>query len=96
MDMKAKEEAFWALVQETAEARGCSFFLDCGEGRDFETDTMAGEDLSGWLIPREKEELFSKEFSRGKQYVSDDWNEYIYFAIWTITDGAVSIRFECF
>ena len=43
-----KFNRFWQLIQDTARNFGCVFFGFAGEGRDFETPTMEGEDFSGW------------------------------------------------
>ena len=88
----SKDDAFWNLVQEAAHERNCSFFIDCGEGREFETDDMKGEDLFGWLIPQNKKYEFSQEFREGN--VSDKWSEFLVFAFWEENNGSIAIRFE--
>ena len=40
-----KFNRFWQLIQDTARNFGCVFFGFAGEGRDFETPTMEGEDF---------------------------------------------------
>ena len=71
---------FFAIVQEAAEKKNCVFFLDSGDGREFETETIEGEDLMGWLIPKEKVPAFEKEWETND--VSDDWSDFFCWAIW--------------
>ena len=82
---------FFSIVQDTAEKEGCVFFLDAGDGRDFKTDTLEGEDLMGWLIPKEKASEFEKEWEAGD--VSDDWSDFYKWAIWDNPDTP-TITFE--
>lgn len=89
-----KFEAFWNQVQEKANEKECVFFLECGEGREFETDTMEGEDLRGWLIPKEQVEKFQKEWNEDQ--VSDDWMENIFWAEWTKINEKVLVEFTTY
>lgn len=89
-----KFEKFFEIVQRSAKERGCIFFLDCGEGRDLETDDLSGEDLSGWLIPMEKTADFESEFLTGK--VDDGWSDFVCFAVWDIREGNISVHFKTF
>ena len=75
-----KFEAFFRIVQEFANKRNCTFFLEAGDNREFETEKLEGEDLMGWLIPKEKEKYFELEFNKNK--VSEKWDEYLCFAVW--------------
>ena len=43
-------ERFDSLVAKTAKENGSVFFVDSGEGRELETETMSGEGLFGWLM----------------------------------------------
>lgn len=76
---------FFAIVQDAAEQKDCVFFLHAGDGRDFETETLEGEDLMGWLIPKEKVPDFEKEWN--KDDVSDDWSDFFVWAIWENADN---------
>ncbi len=89
-----KFNAFWDIIQAEASKTNCVFFGDCGEGRDFETDTMEGEDFSGWLIPKADAENFETMFLKGN--VEDKWSKYIVFALWKETNGIISVGFEKF
>lgn len=71
---------FFAIVQDAAQKKNCVFFLDAGDGRDFENDTLEGEDLMGWLIPKDKVFDFEKEWKQND--VSDDWSDYFVWAVW--------------
>ena len=84
-------ENFFELVQAAAKKQNAVFFLDCGEGREIETETLSGEDLSGWLIPDEKAVAFEKVFQTGD--VPGEWAQFICFASWLDVDGTVEIRF---
>lgn len=90
----AKFNVFFGLVQKTAQKINSIFFMDCGEGRDFETPDMEGEDMSGWLIPKEQANVFEKEFLDNN--VSDEWSDFISFAIWEKAGDKVSVKFKQF
>lgn len=89
-----KFNIFWELVQKTAQKRDSTFFGDCGEGRDFETPDMEGEDFSGWLIPNGQAETFEEEFLQNR--VSDEWSDFITFAIWARVGDNISVEFKQF
>lgn len=90
----SKFEQFFEIVQAAAKREGCVFFLDCGEGRDLETNDLSGEDLSGWLIPVGKAERFEEEFLAGN--VQEAWNEFMVFAMWHNGPGDIGISFQKF
>ena len=87
-----KFERFWSLVQERAGKEESRFFMDCGEGREFETDEMSGEDISGWLIPRDQADDFDKEW-RKKDPNLDAWTDYICIAEWTRSGDQIDVHF---
>ncbi len=76
----AEFERFFEKVQEFATELDSVFFLDCGEGRDITVDNMAGEDMSGWLIPASSADAFEKDWKSGKNM--ERWNDCFRFAIW--------------
>lgn len=90
----SKFEKFFGIVQSAAKRKGCVFFLDCGEGRDLETEDLSGEDLSGWLIPEGKADKFEKEFLA--RNVREVWNEFIAFATWHSGPNGINISFQQF
>lgn len=75
-----KFKRFFSIVQDAAKKKNSVFFLDAGDGNDFKTDTLEGENLMGWLIPEDKLTDFEKEWNKGD--VSDDWSQYYLWAIW--------------
>ena len=83
--------SFFFVVQETANKKGCVFFLDSGDGRDFQTDTLEGEDLMGWLIPKDRVPEFEKEWKAWE--VSDEWSDFYKWAIWDNPDN-LTIKFQ--
>lgn len=83
----SKFETFFSIVQDAAEKKNSVFFLDTGDGRDFETDTLEGEDLMGQLISKEKVSAFEKEWQGGD--VSDDWSDFYVWAIWENTEKPI-------
>lgn len=86
-----KFEKFFSIVQAAADQKGCVFYLDAGDGRDFETGTLEGEDLMGWLIPKEKVTQFEKEWE--SEDISDEWSDFYKWAIWDNPDNP-TIKFE--
>ena len=88
----SKFECFFELVQETAKKQGCVFFADCGEGREFATETMEGEDLSGWLIPIRFADRFEQHFL--KDEIDEEWTDFVTFAIWHKTLAGIIIKFQ--
>lgn len=87
-------ERFFQLVRNEAQKQGCVFFVDCGEGREFVSEDMEGEDLSGWLIPREDADRFQIEFD--KNDVSEKWDDFMKSLCWKQLDGKISVTFEEF
>ena len=83
---------FFKIVQTEANRQGFVFFLDAGDGRDFETDTLEGEDLQGWLIPKDKADEFQKQFNKGQ--TDEEWDDFYAFAVWKLKNKKISIKFE--
>ena len=76
-----KFERFFELVQKEALKYGGVFFLDSGEGHDFDNGFMEGENISGWLIPLEKADNFEKEYLKNYNDL-EDWEEYFCWVEW--------------
>lgn len=70
MTFQEKENAYTALVHETAAKQGMIFIEDSGEGRDMETETMYLEDIGGWLFPVGTPEQEQKDY---KWYCFAEW-----------------------
>ena len=68
------------------------FFLDAGDGRDFETNDMEGEDLTGWLIPSSKVDEFKIVWE--KDEADDDWIDFFTFVSWQKKDGRITVTFK--
>lgn len=88
-----KFENFWKLIQEQAGKENSKFFMDCGEGREIETDEISGEDISGWLIPISQVSEFEKEW-RKEEPKLDSWDDYICIAEWSKSGSQISINFS--
>lgn len=89
-----KEDNFWNFIQSEAQKHGSAFFLSSGEGRDFETETMKGEDYFGWLIPLGKVNEFRRDSQ--SETLLNSWNKYQKFVIWENNNGKISIEFKSF
>lgn len=87
-----KFEAFFKRVQTEAQKQHSVFFLDCGEGNDFATDGIEGEDLRGWLIPNAQADAFEKEWSKGEP--DEKWENRIAWAIWKGNPESPDITIE--
>lgn len=83
---------FMELVQKEAKKTGKVFFLDAGDGHDFETDELEGEDLTGWLIPSSGAKEFEKVWKDDE--VNDDWSDFFVFAVWKKDNNKIVISFE--
>lgn len=85
--------AFFKQVQNAASEKNCVFFLDCGEGNQFENDIIECEDLSGWLIPNDKSEEFERAF-RSNDKIPAKWNEFGIYVSWKMEGTNISILFD--
>ena len=77
-----KFEKFFALIQNEAMNEKKVFFLDSGEGQEFETDEMEGENLSGWLVPVKEADEFEKQFIKW-DIDNEKWDDFYSFARWS-------------
>lgn len=80
------------MVQSEAALKDRVFFLDCGEGRELETERLSGEDLSGWLIPAEWADEFDAQFRSDR--IEERWHAFYRFAEWEETGEGIQIRFR--
>ena len=93
-----KFNRFWALVQTAAAKKGCVFFGYAGEGRDFSTDSMEGEDFGGWLVPTKDADSFERAWSTDQTALfrsPPDGAEFT-FAIWKEQAGGITVDFKNF
>ena len=86
-----KFNRFFELIQAEAEKWDAVFFADAGDGNDFETDTMEGEDMMGWLIPKAKVKEFQPLWEKSK--VDEKWSDYFGWALWKKDDNGLFIHF---
>lgn len=82
---------FFELVQKKAAEKDCVFFLDSGEGNDFETETMEGENLQGWLVPLSKKDDFEEIWNRKEE--DDEWVEFFCWIEWFKRNGEIDVKF---
>lgn len=96
----AKDEMFmryWQLVQDEAKKQGMVFFLEAGDGNEFELEDMEGEDLSGWLVPIAKAEEFRKLHTARDDGACEDFEGVVScFAEWKIKENELSIEFKTY
>lgn len=87
---------FFTLVQEAAKEQGAIFFLETGDGHDFENDEMEGENLFGWLIPEAEADRFEEIWRRNPHDLDalDEWYDVLGFAKWEVADGTMRIFFK--
>lgn len=85
--------AFFRLVQKAADDMGKVFFLDCGEGNQFENETIECEDLSGWLIAQEEADEFRKVFDADEE-IPEKWDDCGTFVSWEFINGQIEISFD--
>ena len=95
-----KFNRYWKLVQDAAAEMDRVFFGFAGEGRDFETLTMEGEDFSGWLVPVKEADTFEQDWH---EHSDMEFLEYNYpnakfmFAIWCADQhGSIFVSFKEF
>ena len=86
-----KFNTFFELVQNKAQARGAVFFLESGDGNEFETEAMEGEELQGWLIPEEKASEFDKIWREWKE--NDEWVDFFCWVEWSRNGNSVDVSF---
>ena len=59
-----KFKNFFALVQEEVKKKDAIFFLESGDGRDFEYGDLDCADLCGWLVPEAEADEFEAIWKR--------------------------------
>ena len=87
-----KFEKFFALIQNEAMNEKKVFFLDSGEGQEFETDEMEGENLSGWLVPVKEADEFEKQFIK-RDIDNEKWDDFFLFVRWSWSNRQIKITF---
>lgn len=87
-----KFKNFFSLVQQKAYENKKVFFLDSGQGNEFSTDTIEGEDLCGWLIPEKDVSVFEKKWKAFKAL--DEWEDYFVYVDVSYVDEVLKIQFN--
>lgn len=87
-----KFERFFSNIQTEAEKENCVFYAEAGDGNDFVTWDMEGENMMGWLISMEKLSEFEPVWMASE--VDDQWSDYFKWAVWSRTEEGICIRFE--
>ena len=87
---------FFKLVQEAAKEQGGIFFLETGDGHDFENNEMEGEDLFGWLVPEAEADEFEAIWKKNPHDLDalEAWEDVLGFAEWEMVDGKIKIQFK--
>jgi len=88
ISFEEKEKNGLDFVEQAAATLSSHFFLDSGEGRDLETETLYLMDFSGWLIP----DVQKEEFESSDRW-DNKWNSFFVFAKWKDDSGKISIEF---
>ena len=93
-----KFNRYWALIQEAAQKENCVFFGYAGEGRDFSTESMEGEDFSGWLVPQKAADEFERVWKLGTNnaFHSEIAGVSFVFAIWRKNSNRITVAFETY
>lgn len=95
-----KFNRFWRLIQDTARKSNCAFFGFAGEGRDFETTEMEGEDFSGWLVPLDDADAFEVLWTKPSSTAIDIEDSFpkakFLFVIWKMNNDKISVDFREF
>lgn len=87
----SKFKNFFKLVQDRANERNCVFFLDSGDGNEFETESMEGENLQGWLVPQSKADEFENIWRNNEE--DDEWVEFFRWVEWQNQNGIIDVKF---
>lgn len=75
-----KFENYFTLVQATMYKTNHIFFLDAGDGNEFETDGLEGENLLGWAIPINMADEFEAKWLADE--CLDAYCDYYYVVEW--------------
>lgn len=90
-----KFERFFRLIQNEAQNNKSVFFAFAGDGRDFETQDMEGEDMMGWLIPQSSALAFQNEWEAdNSEEALKQWSKFFTWAEWKEKNGKISIEFN--
>ena len=89
LTLDQKSANFTAILKEAANAHECVFFEDSGEDNWLETDTLFLENVSGWLVPIERQNEFLASDRN-----DDKWDSFFVFAEWHKNSEDIKINFK--
>ncbi len=85
---------FWKIVQEEASKHNSVFFLDSGEGNEIEITDINAEDLSGWLVPKDRASEFDILFKAfDNKTISEKFDDFYMIASWQKKQDSISVSF---
>ncbi|MCP1111309.1 hypothetical protein M2150_002246 [Lachnospiraceae bacterium PM6-15] len=87
---------FFERVQEAAASEDKVFFMDTGEGHEYEKGNVYGEDLGGWLVAKEKAASFEERYCNFDKSLYYDFEEDICFAEWEEQGEEIIITFRSY
>lgn len=85
---------FFDMVQKEAKKKNAIFFIDNGQGKLYEDDTIECEDMWGWLIPFEAVDKFNIAFEEWSQDVHEYDDHYAYVGYEILKDGRIEISID--
>ncbi|MBD8945786.1 MAG: hypothetical protein EGR97_00460 [Clostridiales bacterium] len=83
---------FWEIVQKEARKSNKTFFLDCGDGQEYEDENIECENLTGWLIDNTKTGEFNEIFSANDS-IGDEWADSIVQVKWNKNGDKITAKF---
>ena len=91
-----KFKNFFALVQAEAKKHGAIFFLESGDGNDFEYGDLDCADLFGWVIQEAEADEFETIWKNDPHdsEALDAWYDESCFVRWEKDGEKIKIRFE--
>ncbi len=87
---------YFAKVTGAAEREGKVFFMDTGEGHEYEKSKMQGEDLAGWLIDESEAQNFEERYCSFDKSIYYDFEEQFCFAEWEQGEDQLVIHFRSY
>ena len=75
-----KFQNYFSMVQGTMYKSNCVFFLEAGEGNEFETENLEGENLTGWVIPMTLADEFEARWLADECLT--EYDDYYYLVEW--------------
>ena len=89
--IQEKENNFRLALQNEAEKAGAVFFEDIENGIEIETADMLGWDMFGFLIPKDLEQSFQKDWQNDD---TESWDDYLVSERVSEINGKLKISFN--